>query len=215
MTMKIYKIILVSFLALSLNACETFEGVKRDFGLLNTAVGSKVQDIKTVASDNTKEVPQTATVILNDGTCPPISVDPQLNSVSEFYDIEKPSSGTEVSTLNLIDTKSACEVNGEFLEVQIEISFAGELGPKAKRKTGDRPFFAYPYFIAVTDNEGTELAKELFAASVTYDSKQEKIQLVDTIRQKLPLNDDGSTPAYQIKIGFQLTEKQLFYNASR
>ncbi len=206
--MKTYKIILVALFTISLGACQTFEGIKKDFSLMGNKVDNKVQSLK---SDDAN---QNATAILNDGSCPPISVDPQLNSMSEFYDIEKPSAGTEVSTLNLIGTKSACTSDGEYLEVQVELSFEGELGPKAKRKKGDRPFFAYPYFISVTDNEGKELAKELFAASVTYDANQDKIQLVDTIRQKLPLNDNGSTPGYQIKIGFQLTEEQLFYNAS-
>ena len=177
---------------------------------MTSSVGSKVNSLKT--KDNKKAE---ASAIINDGTCPPISVDPQLASMSEFSDMSKPSAKTEVSTIKLVETKSACKVDGEYLEVKIELSFEGKLGPKAKRKAGDRPFFAYPYFIEVTDSEGKELAKEVFAASVTYEAKQENIALVETIKQRLPLNDDGSLPDYQIKIGFQLTQEQLFYNASR
>lgn len=213
--MKTYKIILVALFSLSLTACQTLEGIKKDFSSMGSSVDNKVQSLKSSKSSKSSDIEkQSATAIMNDGSCPPISVDPQLNTMSEFYDQEKPSKGTEVSTLNLIGTKSACTVTNGYLDVQVELSFEGELGPKAKRKSGDRPFFAYPYFISVTDNEGIELAKELFAASVTYEANQDKIQLMDTIRQKLPLNDDGSTPGYQIKIGFQLTEAQLFHNAS-
>ncbi len=202
----------------SLTACQTVEGIKKDFGSFGSSVSNKVTDIKTDIA--TKKEASTATenlapTIISDGTCPSIDVDPQLSNMSEFYDMEKPTKGTEVSNLKLLNTKSACQVAGEFLEVNIELTFAGKLGPKAKRKANDRPFFAYPYFVAVTDAGGEELAKELFAASVTYDKNQEKVELVETIRQKLPLNDDGSTPEYKIKIGFQLTEEQLFYNASR
>ena len=50
---------------------------------------------------------------------------------------------------------------------------------------------------------------------MTYKADQEEIGLIETIRQRLPLNDDGSMPPYRIKVGFQLTEEQLFYNASR
>lgn len=210
--MKTYKIILVALCSLSLNACSgTFEGLKQDFSTFGKTVDDKVSNLKQ-SDENTEK--NNATAILSDGTCPPLNVDPQFSKMSEFYDPEKPSKGTEVSTLNLISTKSACEKDGDYLSVQIELAFEGALGPKAKRKSGDRPFFAYPYFVGVTNNDGDELAKELFAASVTYGANQEKIKLVETIRQRLPLNDDGTTPAYQIKIGFQLTEEQLFYNAS-
>lgn len=210
LSMKTHNIILLCFAVVSLNACQTIKGIQKDFSSMGDTVGSKVNSL--TSKDETTNV---ASSIVNDGTCPSISVDPQLNSMSEFYDISKPSAGTEVSTLTLKETKSACKVDGEYLEVKIDLSFEGELGPKAKRKADDRPFFAYPYFISVTDNEGKELAKELFAASVTYEPNQEKIALVETIRQRLPLNDDGSSPGYQINIGFQLTEEQLFHNASR
>lgn len=208
--MKTHKIILVSLMAISLSACQTLKGIQQDFGSMSSTVGSKVSSLGS--NDGKKTI---ASAIINDGTCPPISIDPQLASMSEFSDMAKPSSKTEVSTIKLVETKSACKIDGEYLEVKIELSFEGKLGPKAKRKSNDRPFFAYPYFIAVTDNDNVELAKEIFAASVTYEARQESIALVETIRQRLPLNDDGSSPDYQIKIGFQLTEEQLFYNASR
>lgn len=206
--MKIRTLILLGFSVTTLGACETMEGLKRDLSNVGQSVSTKVDSLK--ADDTTP-----ASTIVNDGGCPPISVDPQLSTMSEFYDPDKPTAGTEVSTINLSGTKSACNIDGEYLEVQIELSFDGELGPKAKRKSGDRPFFAYPYFIAVTDKDDNELAKELFAASVTYESNQEKIQLVETIRQRLPLEDNGSLPAYQIKIGFQLSDEQLFHNAAK
>ncbi len=72
--MKTYKIILVALFTISLGACQTFEGMKKDFSSMGSAVDNKVQSLK---SDDTD---QTATAILNDGTCPPISVDPQLTS---------------------------------------------------------------------------------------------------------------------------------------
>jgi cytochrome c biogenesis protein ResB len=50
---------------------------------------------------------------------------------------------------------------------------------------------------------------------VTYGEDQNQIQLVETIRQNLPLTYDGEAPDYQIEIGFQLTEEQLFYNTSQ
>jgi len=219
--MKTQHIFLIGLATLSLNACQTFHGLKQDLSKVGKAVSSGAKSAKESFQSKETDVAvveneaEPAPAVINDGTCPPISVDPQLSTMSEFYNMEKPSAGTEVSSIELTETATDCRVDGEYLEVKIQLTFAGKLGPKAKRKDGDRPFFAYPYFVAVTDDEGAELAKELFAASVTYKKDQEKIGLVETIRQRLPLNDDGSTPPYQIKTGFQLTEEQLFYNASR
>ena len=226
--MKTQHILLISLATLTLGACQTFNGIKQDLSSFGKAVGTTASNVGTSVSNATQSTVEkvkgdgeSATVIMNDpdammsDTCPPLSVDPQFSTMSEFYDMEQPSEDTEVSNIELIETKTTCHVEGEYLEVKIELSFAGALGPKAKRKDGDRPFFAYPYFIAVTDEQGNELAKELFAASVTYKKDQEEIGLIETIRQRLPLNEDGSLPPYRIKAGFQLTEEQLFYNASR
>ena len=226
--MKLRTVLLISLASLSLSACQTFQGMKQDLSGFGSAIGKTTSSAKTKIHDITAPKPETevalanakpkeiqkAAVVINDGSCPPITVDPQLNSVSEFYDMKNPSTTSEVSHLKLTDTASECKIDGEYLDVRIQLSFTGALGPKAKRKDNDRPFFAYPYFVAVTDSSEEELAKELFAASVTYDKNQESISLVETIRQKLPLNADGSNPGYRIKIGFQLSEDQLFYNAS-
>lgn len=202
--MKIHHFALLSVSALTLAACSTFEGLQRDISGMTSSLGSKMSG----KADGTQKT-------LAEGECPSISVDPQLNSASEFADMEKPSSTTKISTITLKDTKSECALDGEYLNMRIDLFFAGELGPKAKRKKDDRPFFAYPYFIAVENGAGEELARELFAASVTYDKLQEKIELVETIRQRLPLNENGTIPDYRVKIGFELTEDQLFYNTSR
>ncbi|HPF78529.1 MAG TPA: hypothetical protein PLF01_04455 [Alphaproteobacteria bacterium] len=203
---------MVAASSLLLSACgSTLEGIQRDFGNFATSIDEKVGDMKS--SDNAAK-PAEAPVTLAGDACPSIMVDPQLDSMSEFEDMENPSKETEISTVHLMSTKSECTLDGEFLTMRIDLSFDGQLGPKARRKNGDRPFFAYPYFIAVMDSEGNELARELFAASFTYTAEEDHMSVVDTIRQKLPLNDDGTVPAYQVQIGFQLTEDQLFYNSS-
>lgn len=202
---------MVAASSLLLSACgSTLEGIQRDFGNFATSIDEKVGDMKS--SDNTADT--AAPVTLAGDACPSIMVDPQLDSMSEFVDMETPSKETEISTVHLMSTKSECILDGEFLTMRIDLSFDGQLGPKARRKNGDRPFFAYPYFIAVMDSDGNELARELFAASFTYTAEEDRMNVVDTIRQKLPLNDDGTVPAYQVQIGFQLTEDQLFYNSS-
>lgn len=192
---------LLALTALVLTGCQTLKGIQQDFGAISTTVTEKASAI--TAPDGPPN-----------NTCPPIVIDPQLDSASDFSDMENPSDANNVSHIYLTRTASECSVVDGFMEARIDLVFEGKLGPKARRKEGDRPYFAYPYFIAVTDSAGNELARELFAASVTYEADQNAVELVETIRQKLPLNKNGRMPAYQIHIGFQLTEEQLFYNAS-
>jgi predicted small secreted protein len=207
--MKIQNTLLMLTAAIMVSACgSTFEGLQKDIGKLGNSVNSAV-------SSNEEETGNRANVVMKDNSCPPIIVNPQLDSLTEFEDMENAEEGTETSSITLSSTQSSCEEQGEFLNMRIDLTFDAALGPKAKREENDRPFFAYPYFIAVLDGSGEELAREVFAASVTYGEDQNQIQLVETIRQNLPLTYDGEAPDYQIEIGFQLTEEQLFYNTSQ
>lgn len=151
---------------------------------------------------------------LENPICPPVIIDPQLSTLTEFYDEQKTSDSQKVSSVHLARASTICNNDADYLTLQIDLAFDGKLGPKARRKSGDQTFFAYPYFIAVKDNDGNEIVKELFAASMTYGSKLNSQSIVETVRQKLPYNNDGTLPSYQIHVGLQLTQSQLFYNAS-
>lgn len=201
--------------ALLLGGCQTLEGIQRDLGSFGSAINEKAAALSATDEEETAGAEGQMQASTASDICPDIMIDPQLDSMTEFFDAKKPSDDTKISEIKIVRTQSECESDGEYLTMRIDMHFEGSLGPKARRKEGDRPFFAYPYFVTVTDIQGNELASELFAASVTYDADQQSMALIDTIRQRLPLNDDGSVPSYQIQIGFQLTEDQLFYNASQ
>lgn len=198
---------------LCLSGCSTVAGIQQDFRDFNTSLNKKVQDLTDNETPPTPLITDAPRAALNN-TCPPVIVDPQLNSLTEFYDESNPSAANKVSSAHLARASSVCSPDGEYVSILIELAFDSTLGPKARRKPNDQPFFAYPYFITVTDNTGAEVVKELFAASMTYDSTATQQSLIETIRQRLPYNPDGTLPPYQIHVGFQLTESQLFYNAS-
>ena len=209
--MKILALSIIALSALSLAGCQTVKGIQKDFSNLQSSIGAP----KSAAAADTAKSNSIGAAIINDGTCPPIIIDPQLDSMTEFYDMEKTEPENEVSHISLSGAQSACKREGEFLDVRIDLTFDGDLGPKARRRDNDRPSFGYPYFVTVSDEKGEELAKEIFSASLSYEARQNEIQLVETIRQRLPLHNDGSLPPYQIHIGFQISEDQLFFNASK
>ena len=197
-------IVIASF---ALSACaETWDGVKRDFGSLSEAVTKTTNN----ARESLSQPSNSATVIMQDKLCPAVMINPKLASITEFNDPEKNSDNMIVSKFKVVDSNTLCEIDGDYVAMQIDIVFEGSLGPEAKRKSGDKVFFSYPYFVAVFDLEGNQLAEEVFAASVNYDNGEEKKKMVETIRQRLPL-EKGIAP-YQIGIGFSLTEDQMVYN---
>jgi hypothetical protein len=207
MNLRTLPLLLLSTLALS--ACgSTFDGLQKDFGNLRASTNSKIADLRASTADAPKDK-------LASSICPPIVIDPQLDDMAEFEDMTKPNDKSLISRVALTTAQSLCTPEEGFLAMRLDLTFASELGPKARRKASDRPFFAYPYFISITDSNGQELAKEIFAASMTYEASQEKVELVETINQRLPLNEDGTLPDYQVHIGFQLTDEQLFFNASK
>ena len=157
MTIRI--LLLISTATLTLTACETWNGIKQDFSNLGNSVSESASNTREKIANASNQEAEDAAVVMNDSDCPQITVDPQLDSLSEFYDMDKPTKAGEISNLKLTDTASECKIDGEYLDVRIQLSFNGQLGPKAKRKDNDQPFCAYPYFVAVTDKEGSELSK--------------------------------------------------------
>jgi len=214
-----YILTLACISALGLSACtSTWEGLKSDFGTFGSKVSETSSELATKAKTttlNAKTATQNKVASLRSSNplCPPLTVNPALDSITEFYDPAKTDDSQIVSTLRLTSTEATCERNGDLVAMEINLNFDGQTGPKATRKDGDKPFFSYPYYIAVKDLDGVELSKEIFAAGITYNSDQSAVLHKETIRQRLPLKN-GKAP-YIIETGFQLSPEQLAYNAKQ
>jgi len=210
------KIWFLTFAVMTLSACQTFSGIQEDFKVLSHSVSNTAKSLtsKTTSKEDSAPIALIDPKAVENPICPPIIIDPQLSTLTEFYDPRQTNEADKVSSVHLARASSTCTQGDEYMTLQIDLAFDGKLGPRARRKDGDQPFYAYPYFITVKDNAGNEVVKELFAASMTYGSDENKMSLIETIKQQLPYNRDGTLPPYQIHVGFQLTEDQLFYNAS-
>lgn len=146
-------------------------------------------------------------------TCPKATMVRELNALHQFTNPERPSPESRISSLMLTGIKTKCKNNANNAVVEIDLTFEGSLGPRARARAADRPSFAYPYFLAITTDNGNIIAKEVFAASVNYDKNQDRIVHNENIRQIIPLNGEyGGQKA--IMLGFQLNEGELAYNRS-
>jgi len=187
------RLLFISLSLLTLSACQTLQGAGED---LDSLMSTKDQ----------------TSLPAGPAPCPPAKIMPELKEMVEFSDLSNPSSKTEISRLKIREIKSHCTQEDGNLVVRLDISFDGALGPKARIRETDKPSYAFPYFVAVSGPKGGVLAKELFAASISYDAQQNETSQVETITQHIPLNGDGNTPDYSVLIGFQLAEEQLAYN---
>ena len=205
--MKFNALLLVSVLALT--GCNTVQALKTDL-----ASGyDKVAGVFKAPIDPVKE--QKKKLPVYDGTCPNVSVRPDLARLVDFQSPAKTSDSDKVSEVSIISVENICRIEKESLIMQIDLALSGNTGPKGRIKPGDKPSFAYPYFVAVTDSQGHVVSKEIFAASLAYGASQNALEQKETVFQAMPFPDIAQGLSYSVIVGFQLTEQQLAYNQGR
>lgn len=194
------------FVAVLLPACSTVEGLKQDVSGGWDALTETIVRAVDPEKEAKKKLP------LYDGTCPPVSVRPDLARITDFYNPAKTDSASIASEAAIREVKNICRTENGMLLMQIDLVFDARTGPKARIQPTDKPSFAYPYFIAVTDQTGTVLAKEVFAASIAFGADQNQAAQGETVFQTMPFPDSGRGQSYNVVVGFQLTPEQLSYN---
>lgn len=199
---------LTLFTALLLGGCSTFQGLKEDLSHSYDAVTDTFAKAIDPVKEEKKKLP------VYDGTCPPVSIRPDLKNLVEFYNPEKPSDATRISEVTISNVQNTCRVEAQGIIMQIDITLQGRTGPKARMQPTDKPSFAYPYFVAVTDEQGNIVSKEIFATTIAYGSKQNEITQTESIFQNMPVPDSASGQSFSVIVGFQLTDDQLAYNQS-
>lgn len=191
--------------ALGLAGCSTVEGLKQDIASGYKAVSGKIAQIADPEKEAKKQLP------VYDGECPPVSVRPDLARLVEFYDEKNPSDAAKVSEVLITDVRNTCRIEGDKIIMQIDMALSGKTGPKARKQPKDQPNFAYPYFVAVTNNQGQVIFKEIFAVSLAYGREENALNQTESIFQNMPV-PATSDERYSVIVGFQLTDAQLAYN---
>lgn len=190
---------------LALSGCSTFQGLKQDLSSGYNAVSNTVAKWVDPEKEAKMQLP------VYDGSCPSVSVRPDLQKLTEFQDDAKPTDSTKISEAEILHVQNTCRVENDSLVMQVDITVAGKTGPKARVKSTDQPSFAYPYFLAVTDGSGTVLSKEIFAVTVAYGKDKKEITQTENIFQTMPFPNKEAGQIYNVIVGFQLTEDQLNY----
>lgn len=193
----------ISLCLLTLSACETYEGLKDDISSID--LSSFTPAVRANPEDKHSN-------FLIDGDCPRIEVVDELSMLSEYVNPQSPAQNEKISNVAISSAESTCTYGNRSVTVDLKLNFNGELGPQGKITPGDKPFFSYPYFVAVTDTSDKILAKEIFAAPMTYETGQNTKTYIETLRQIIPAENRAQGSRYKIMIGFQLTKAQLAEN---
>lgn len=189
--------------SLALAGCETMDQAM-------TSVRSSFDNIDWPSFRTSGGVEEVAAL----APCPPVSVIEELRSLNQFMDERTPSPANTVSIMTIAGVDSECQTKDGNLVVDLTLNFQGELGPKARDWRMDRPSFAYPYFVAITRPDGTIVTKEMFAATAAYAPGQSRVAQQEKIHHVIPMQGGDYAGAYEILVGFQLTDAELAYNRS-
>lgn len=192
--------------ALLLTGCSTMQGLKQDVVRGYDSVTNTFAKAFDPEVEAKKALPQ------YDGNCPPVSVRPDLAKVTDFYNPASPSENTKISEATITGVLNTCRVENGQIVMQVDLSLSGKTGAKARVKPTDKPSFAYPYFVAVTDSKGNVVSKEIFAASLSYGANQSESVTTETVFQNMPIPDTSAGETFQVVVGFQLSQEQLAYN---
>ncbi|MFP4097181.1 MAG: hypothetical protein ACLFP8_00635 [Alphaproteobacteria bacterium] len=200
MITKIKLLALCLACSITLSACQTLEGLKDD--AYDVTEGNIY--IAGVTSD-------TAEPLLR-SPCPKVEIVDDLSSISDFSNPRKQIEQNLISRVDLKSAESTCKLSSKTAIADLKLLFEGKLGPKGRNSSTEKPFFSYPFFVAVTTPTGRIIAKEIFAASITYATNEEEHIYFESLRQIIPIKSKNQANNYRILIGFQVTPEQLDYN---
>lgn len=192
---------------LTLGGCQTLDTL----GAMLEPKTVQTADVQSDAQAQTLN----ASILAAAGTesCPPIRIMQDLKQLVQFENAGAPDPDKKLSEIEIESVSGSCSAEEQALALKIDITFDGAVAAKGRAKGQSAANFSYPYFVAVTDEDGKILAKEIFAASLTYSPGQDTIKQIETINQLLPKAADAGE--YTVLLGFQLNADQLEYNRTQ
>lgn len=208
--MRLAAFALLLSVGLSLSACDTVQtGMNNGYASVKQAMQNFRPLENTQPSPAATQIAETSTQSASG--CPTVRIVQDLNQVHQFVDGENPDPAQAVSSIRMTNVQDQCAVVKGNMVIDMTLAFEGQVGPKARAKSGDKPGFAYPYFIAITNNQGSIIAKEVFAVTLAYESGRDIETHVEQVRQMIPVAGMDQEN-YKVLIGFQLSEQELAFN---
>ncbi|MFN3701415.1 MAG: hypothetical protein ACK4VI_07835 [Alphaproteobacteria bacterium] len=195
----------------ALSACRTMEGLSESVNntFSNQSDGQQPIDSADILAAHAGET--SASGVRIDSPCPEVQIVDELSSISEFSPPSAAFAENLISRADLYHAESFCTFQDKLAVVDLKLVFDASLGPQG-RAGGNKNFFSYPFFIAVTDQNNVVLAKEVFSASMNFETGQATHRYHENLRQLVPIRSREQARRFKILLGFQLSPEQLAYN---
>lgn len=232
---RILILAMMAMLSPGLVACENVRtdidsslvSMKQDFGLSSPSASSvptpRTGPMETIQGEATltpaplslSSNPVQTALPLSPPDCPVVRIVSDLNQVHQFTHGDKPAPQENISSIWMRDVQDRCELTDDnTVAIDITLAFEGLIGPKGRLHADDNPGFSYPYFVATTSNDGSIIAKEVFAVTLSYDKDEKTRTKIEKVRQAIPV-DGRDYKNYKILIGFQLNDQELAFNRTQ
>jgi len=157
--------------------------------------------LSACASDKEQPLPR---------SCPQVAYVRDLGRI-EDYGNDTPGQNTLVSIAAMRGIEGTCdyrdpddvEEQGDGVDIQFDLKFAAEKGP---RLGGDR--IGFPFFVSIVNPDGDIVKKEIMTVDFTFPAGGKGLQKSEPLHVFLPLKKGEDAMGYRVLAGFQLTEAQ-------
>lgn len=147
--------------------------------------------------------------------CPSVRVDNATANVTQFRDGPGRDVGDIVYQAEIVSYEGSCtqDLENDEGEAEVEMEVAFALAAGAAAPPGDIPLY---YFVAIPQLFPDPAAKRIFEVRRESPGGATKAQRwTETITMTLPVTKARPAAAYDIYVGFQLTDEQLAFNRTR
>ncbi|MEM7650541.1 MAG: hypothetical protein AAF204_00470 [Pseudomonadota bacterium] len=169
-----------------------------------------VKDIESIRMPSLSKSTASSRELVFTGECPQAEAVGELRMLSEFTNPSDPSDANLISNISIENVNDTCSYEENTVTIDLKMDFRGTIGPMGR--SAGSPSFSYPFFVAVTAANGDILAKEIFAANLTYPPGQQTQGYTEKLRQIIPIESKRRGKDFKVLVGFQLTPDQLAYN---
>jgi hypothetical protein len=147
--------------------------------------------------------------------CPNIVIVQDASELTQFL----PGPGRDLTDVTLeaqiADFRGFCDTDIEddrsgTVDVDLQLVMVATRGPAAGTRDA-----TIRYFVAIADTEENILAREEFETSITFEGNHNRIGFAEELTQKIPLQAGQLGDAFNVFIGFVLTDSDLTYNLNK
>lgn len=136
--------------------------------------------------------------------CPQVAIVNDLARFEDYGRAEYPQPSDLVARAALLHVQSACHPQKDGIDVVFDIAMVAGRGAGLG---GDR--VEIPYFVSVTGQDNTVMAKEMMKAVVTFPDGEKTQTGTQKLHVMIPMGTAARGEDYRILVGFQLTPEQL------